>query len=356
MDIQTELGGILQEFANNTVTPPGPAAVTPEPVTPEPTSTEPPLVLPVTTEPVATAPAITPLPATVDNKIDDWDSEATLDAPATPEPSVTFDFGEMGKALGAENIKTKEDLVSYVSKVKSDAESVKSGMSDLPQDLSKAIELAKQGGDYLGYLKVSSVDYTKLDPVDVYEEYVIDRATDANGNVDYDKVNTFLDSIQDFDKELRGKEILRNLQSQQQLAVRQLEDQAVKRKDEAIKSVQTVLSTLEDVNGFKLKPTHKQELFDWIVSGKMMKEAFFSENTGEYDFSKVVKAAALLKYGEKMDAYRKQQIRNGVKRELLDDLQNPEIVKPSEAAGAVPKIGYDLGDYLGELKEKQLRK
>ena len=354
MDLQSELGGILQEFSKNSISQPtAPEEGTPAPVvTPEVPATlmtppEPTAVTP--TEPVVPEP-VAPI---VDSVIDDWDADAKpTESVATPTPTAVFDFSEMGKALGTEDIKTKEDLISFVSKVKSEAESAKSGLSDLPQELTKAIELAKTGGDYLSYLKVSSVDYGKLDPVDVYEEYVIDRSTDENGNVDYDKVNTFLDSIQDFDKELRGKEIIKNLQSQQLHAVKQLEDQASKRKEQAISSVQTVLSTLDDVNGFKLKPTHKQELFDWIVSGKMMKEAFFSDKTGEYDFSKVVKAAALLKYGEKMDAYRKQQIRNSVKRELLDDLQNPQVEKPTIAAGAEPKRGYDLGDFVDELKNK----
>lgn len=353
MDLQQELGGILEQFSKNSVTQPepvaepAPAAAVTEPVV-EPTVMPTPTLAP-STEPVA---AVTPTEPVVDSKIDDWDADVQPEPVATPPPTSTFDFSEMGKALGTEEIKTKEDLVSYISKVKSEAESAKSGLSDLPQELTRAVELAKQGGDYLSYLKVAAVDYGKLDPVDVYEEYVIDRSTDPNGNVDFDKVNNFLDSIQDFDKELRGKEIIKNLQAQQIHAVKQLEDQAQKRKDQAISSVQTVLSTLEDVNGFKLKPTHKQELFDWIVSGKMMKEAFFSEKTGEYDFSKVVKAAALLKYGEKMDAYRRQQIKNSVKRELLDDLQNPLIDKPTIAAGAEPKRGYDLGDFVDELKNR----
>lgn len=354
MDLNEELGGILEQFSKNSVSQPEPA-VEPVPATavteptPVPTLMTQPAVEP-STEPVAAA---TPTEPVVDNKIDDWDADVTPEPVTTSTPTAAFDFSEMGKALGTEEIKTKEDLISYVSKVKSEAESAKSGLSDLPQELTQAIELAKQGGDYLSYLKVSAIDYGKLDPVDVYEEYVIDRSTDQNGNVDFDKVNTFLDSIQDFDKELRGKEIIKNLQAQQLNAVKQLESQAQARKEKAISSVQSVLSTLDDVNGFKLKSTHKQELFDWIVSGKMMKEAFFSEQTGDYDFSKVVKAAALLKYGEKMDAYRRQQIRNSVKRELLDDLQNPQIDKPTIAAGAEPKKGYDLGDFLDDLKNKQ---
>lgn len=359
-DLQTDYGNLLAEFAKNSLNPNQTPDATAPVVVPD--SSVPPVVAPPVTPtapdnvadpttPVATTPVT---PAVDGSIIDDWDASAPsgVAQPAVVPATPIFDFSEVGKALGAESIKSKEDLVSFVTKVKTEAETIKTGLSDLPKELAKAIELSKQGGDYLSYLKVSSVDYGKLDPIDVYEQYVEDQSADAQGNIDYDKVNTYLDSVQDFDKELRGKEIIKSLQAQQINVVKQLEAEAVARKAQAVTSVQSVLNTITDVNGFKLKPNHKQEIFDWITSGKMMKDAFYSDS-GEYDFSKVVKAAIVLKYGEKMDEYRRQQLRNGVRRELLDELQNPSITAPAVPAGAQPKTGYDLSDFIEEVKNRK---
>lgn len=358
-DINEEYGNLLADFAKNSTNfsqsaDPAPADIVTSEVAAGTETPEVEQVMPVTTDNVsvpATPVEAAPVNAPVDAIIDDWDGPATPEVVTPQAATAVFDFSELGKAVGAD-VKTKDELVSYISKIKAESETIQTGLKDLPKELTKAIELAKQGGDYLSYLKVSSVDYGKLDPVDVYEEYVIDRSADAQGNVDFDKVNAFLDSLQEVDKELRGKEIIKNLQAQQNYQAQQIEAEATKRKQEAVTSVQSVLSTIDDVNGFKLKPSHKQEIFDWVTSGKMMKDAFYSDKTGDYDFNKVVKAAIILKYGEKMDAYRKQQARNAAKREILDELQNPEVTRPAVPAAASPKKGYDISDYLEEVKNR----
>lgn len=359
-DINTDYNAILADFAAK--------SISGEPFeTPAATGNEVPETTPVVTPP---APTEAPVVATtevkkeepkvevkVDDTFSDWDtpSEPATVAATTTAPSIPTEvFNELGKALGLDKVQGKEDVVAAISALKTEAERVKAEKSQIHPELQKAIELSQKGGDFYEYLKVTSADYSKADPVTLYEDYVIEQFADANGQVDQDKVNNYLDNLGDEEKELRGRELQRRLVNDQARRVAEIENEAIVRKQKNDSELRTALGGLTEVDGFKVDDAHRRDLFDW-VNGKMMKDLFYGPD-GNLDPQKVARVAFRNKYHEKLDSYYKSKIRNSTKREILAEVTNAQITSPAISANPTPTKGYGINDYITSLEQKLMNK
>lgn len=321
---------------------PTPPAVTP---TPSPSN-----VTPATVEPSAPAaePTIPPVSTDIDGPADNWDVDAPAVTPAvTPAPAavptltVTPDFSNLAKVLGKETIKSSDELVSAVNEIKAKADLV----SQLPEQLQKAIEIANLNGNYLEYLGVSVIDWGKEDPVTLYENYVINQFTDSQGQVDYERVDKLLEKIDDDEKELRGRDLQRQYMTYQAQEKQRAEQQARITRQNFEQDVKRTVDNLSDVAGFKLSPTHKAELYSYIISGEDQKNK---------DVSQRVMNAFVTKYFSKIDSFRKTQIRNATKKEILEQATIPQLNTPADGVTPVePAKPYGLSDYLKELEQKK---
>ncbi len=296
----------------------------------------------------------------VSTSFDDWDTPAT-EAPVTPT-ATTSELSEgvlieLAKVLGIEKPKGKDEVVNAISSLKLEAEKAKG--VEKPQirpELQKAIELDQKGGDFYEYLKVTSVDYSKADPTQLYEDYVIDSLADKDGNVDVDKVNEYLDNIPELEKELRGKDLQKRLVAEQARKVAEIEAQASYLREQNDAKLRAALGSLAEIDGFKVDDSHRKETFEWITSGKMMKDLFYGAD-GNLDPIKAAKVAFRNRYYEKLDAYHKNKIRNATKREILAETTNAQITSPSIPANPGPtKNGYDINDYIKSLEQNMFNK
>jgi hypothetical protein len=356
-DIQSDLSAILADFAKSSISGEQAPAVAPEtPVVTQAVETpqlEAPKVEPaVETAKPAEVVATTPNIPDEQSVFSDWDSAPATQVAATQASQPVEIFSELGKVLGLEKVESKEALVKALENYKLEVEKAKSGIdkAQIRPELLKAIELDQKGGDYKEFLGLSTVDYAKADPVELYEDYVIDRMADANGTVDTDKVNDFLDGLSDTDKKLRGLELQRQLINEQQRRVSEIELDATRKREESDTKLRSALGGLSEVDGFKVDDKHRREVFDWVSSGKIMRDLFYGSD-GNLDPAKVAKIAFRNLYHERLDAYQKSKIRNTVKRELINDISNPQITSPAKPVNPTPKTGYDISDYITALEQ-----
>jgi hypothetical protein len=310
------------------------------------------------------APTEAPVPAVVaptaevktevkeEGPFSDWDSPSEPTQAVTPTAGTlpTEVFSELGKALGLDKVQGKEDVVAAISALRAEAEKVKADKTQIHPELQKAIELNQKGGDFYEYLKVTSADYSKANPVTLYEDYVIEQFADATGLVDEDKVNNYLDSLPDEEKELRGRELQRKLVHEQARRVAEIENDANMRKQKHDAELKAALGGLTEVDGFKVDDSHRRDLFDW-VTGKMMKDLFYGAD-GSLDPQKVARVAFRNKYHDKLDSYYKSKIRNTTKREILAEVTNAQITSPAISANPSPAKGYGINEYINSLEQK----
>lgn len=300
--------------------------------------------------PAATAPTPTQAPvAQVDLNavVDEWDTPVTASATPEPQPATTPvpttvlpDFSEIAKVLNLGEGKSKDEVIRAAQELKQKAESI----GTLPEDLAKAVEIANIGGNYLEYLNVTSVDWAKEDPIVLYENYIIDRFSDEQGNVNTDKVDSLLDKMDENEKELRGRELQSQYIMLQKQQKQNIESQAMQKKAQFEQSVKSALDAFDNVAGFKLSPSHKAELYKEIVSGNDLRHN---------DLKSRVEMAALRKYWSKMDEYRKTQIKNATLRQTLEEATFPKLNSSSSPAAPTNASNkYGIDDYVKELEQR----
>ena len=88
----------------------------------------------------------------LDSEIDSWDTDPT---PVEPDTSKVV-LEQLG--LQSDNIDTAKDYIESLKNKVNELEKENS-FKDEPPELEKAIAIAKQGGDYLDYLGVSTINY-----------------------------------------------------------------------------------------------------------------------------------------------------------------------------------------------------
>lgn len=296
------------------------------------------------------------VPLVTDSKedSDEWDIEVP-DGTVIEDTKVSKDDFSFLKDVAGKEFSKKEDVATYIKSLKEENESLKSSSNDidkfaasLPKDLSDAIRLYKDNGDYLSYLKVSEVNYDVLSDQEIIEFTQRDLFNEgAEGDQEFQE---YIESKKPVEIKLEAKKIRNELKHQQQLALNKIENDAKFRKAENEKSLRAALDSKSEVRGFKLNEKHKKALYDSIVTGEIQKDLFIGDN-GKVDFGKVVDVYFSYKYADKIDSFYKSKIQNTTKRQMLDDLSNTDLSSKGQLTG-IPESKNAFDKYFEKLKKK----
>lgn len=277
-----------------------------------------------------------------EDTFDDWSPEETT--PAKEE--VAYDYTELGKALGFEDVKSKDDLVKKTSEITSKMRELEAKadapFSGVPDALKEAVEIAKQGGDYESLLRLKQVDYTKFDPIDVFQNSVLRHFTSPDGTTNQEKVDEFLDKYTDDQMAWEGNKLIQQYQQAQEAKMSEIKDQAAQRKEANDKRLREVLDKTEEIKGFQLKPDIKARLYNDISSGRLMQKMFYNDK-GDFDYKKIVENAFKAEYFDSITNYLSKKSKNEGKKEIINDLTNADIKKPAaiEKPDVTPKAAHE---------------
>lgn len=225
-----------------------------------------------------------------------------------------------------------------------------------PEDLKKALEVWEKGGDYLEVLKINSVDYSKIDPVQIYESYI-----QSNSNSP-EEATTFLDSKTEIEKRIEGRKLQQQYiahQKQQEMELVQRAEAAKQAKIEAKKKadekLQATLEKVDKIAGLTLKPHHKSDIYDAFSTGRAQKELFYDPKTGDYDYGSMIETYFLKKNLPKIMDHLKKVTETSTKREVIQGLTNAQITKPTEKAEPTQEK-KSVYDYALEQVKPKVRK
>ncbi len=282
-------------------------------------------------------------------EIEDWDtSDSDTDTVSTDD--IKTDYSKLANELGITG-GNENDIINGIKQLKDAGKEATDVMANVPDSLVKAIEISKQGGDYMDYLGVSSVDYSNIDGSQLYETQLAGIFTSEDGTFDREGYDEYLDTLPDKEIEIRGMQLKRGLINEQKVEQARITQEADTRKVEAERELKQAIDGTEKIRDFVLTPTHKRDMYKAIASGDVISELFYNE-TGKMDYNKVIKIYFDHKYGAKADEYLKQRITTATKKTFLKDLSNSNIENNSETLTETTvkksKSGLDL--YIAELK------
>ncbi len=297
-------------------------------------------------EPVAQAAPVPPIdpakelstePAPVVEEIPEaWDKELT----PPKVDSKPFTIESLGSALKLSDVKTTEDVVAKFTGLETKVKELEAArdtvLEDLPDDLKEVVKVAKSKGDWKAYLGTTVVDYSKVDPVKLFENSIEQQARfrKPDGTIDFDAVDEALAAVPLVVREAQGETLKQQLMNNQTARRNQLYQETQRRQFEynskladATKNIGTLLS--KDKVGITLEPKHSDFLYEGIRSGKLVEKHLGKIDVSGIAPDKLAKTLALAEWGESIAKHNRDQGIVQGKKQLLTQSQNVQLRTPA---------------------------
>lgn len=289
----------------------------------------------------------------LDGEEDSWDSFIDEEVETGDVAKPTPEFLEISKSLGLEEpLKTKEELVKYVSELqqKIAKPAAEQDTSVLPPTLAEAIDIAQKNGDYLTYLEIGSRDYSKEDPIELFEEEITQYFVEKDGSFKEQEYLDYLDGISDVDKAMRGKQLqneLISIQSQQKQVIAQ---QAEQKRQASLRQLESAMSKFDGIGNSKATPKVKSALLNELSTGKFLDVLGVKPN-GQHNWDKVIETYFKARYFDAIQKYNSREVTAKTTRQIIDGVTNSSVNRPASPQNATEqkvKTGIDL--YLDSIK------
>lgn len=272
--------------------------------------------------------------------------------PKTQEAKPSFDWSEVGKAVNLPDIKGQEDLVKYIGDLKKNVEDLKGKTisEDVPKALVEAIEIARQGGDYLSYLDIADVDYSAENPVTLFEEEVAELFYNQDGSFREEEYHEYIDSLTPTDKLMRGRQLQREMIMVQEQQKSQIKAKAAAEKAENLRKLESALNGFNKVDSFDVTPKVKKQLFNELATGEFLSQLGISEN-GNHNWEKLLNTYFKARYFDTIQKFNTEKGITARKRAELNELSNSTVAKTSKIENPVntgKRTGFDL--YMEQIK------
>jgi hypothetical protein len=275
---------------------------------------------------------------------EDWDEGDEPEVPETPL-SETPIFEAVKDVVG-DDISSVDELKEFIVNLKDENSTLKeqaneNPLENIPESLREAVELAKDGrADYLELLKITSVDYTKLDPAtlaenDIKQYFYNDGKFDEDGFIDY------IDNVSEKDLEIRGRQRINQLVQEQALKKEAFMQNLAK--DRAIKNeaIEKAVNRLDNVAKFKIKDSQRTQLAKQMVNDNYKNILEPRKANGEIDYDEVAKTIFIRQNFDKMINVMKTQTRNALKGEVIKEIGNQTVGSPSDKSVHSPEVATD---------------
>jgi hypothetical protein len=299
-----------------------------------------------------------------------WD-DSTEEEPIKPT-TTEIDFSHLGSALELGEVKTQEEFIAKTSELKSKLKKLEDdAYSGLDDEFKEVIKATKSGVNWRDTVAELLVDYSKLDPVQLYEDEFLRDAVrnpkyQTEGRYDEGKALAALDLIPDAFREQMGKQLQNNFTHNQRLKQQELRQKAEAKAALAEKALAQAANNLSellplDTYGIKFEQKHSAEIYQGITSSKLTKKHLGMSyqdliNSGA-DMKAVVRSITLAEKGEKMIKFKADNSKNQAKAEILKKTQNVQLntsgqrVSPEEPEKQVVGTAEKLKAHLASQKK-----
>lgn len=272
----------------------------------------------------------------VETKSNDDDSEDVswddyVDAKNVEEETKSpINWLEVGKALNiSDEVKSQEDVAKYVSTLKSTIDELKAKPTlddTIPVELREALEIAKSNGDYLSYLDVASVDYSQIDPIEIFEDEAAELFYNQDGTFRQVEYDDYLDGLSETDKLLRGKQIQRELVAIQNEQKHQIKQRAAYQKADSLKKLERTLDNFEKVGDYKVTPKVKKQMYTELASGDFTKLLGINDS-GNHNWEVLLGNYFKARYFDAIDNYNRKGAKTETLRSVTKDLTNSTVTR-----------------------------
>lgn len=269
-----------------------------------------------------------------------WDTQETT----TTTSLVTFDYNKLGSALELGEIKDENELVAKVSELRNRAKQLEDNqLSGIPDEFKDVLKVTKAGEDWKKYLAENIVDYSKVDPLKLYEDQFFEQAIrlqkfrNPDGSVNQDAIFDALDAIPEVSRLIEGGRIQQTLMINQQARRTQIVQQAQERLGKADKDLANSAKSLNELlpfesYGIKFEQKHSNQIYEGITNSKLTKKhlgiSYEDLVRSGADMKQIARTIATAEYVEPMLKFKSKNSEVQAKKELLSKVQNVQLTSP----------------------------
>ena len=259
------------------------------------------------------------------------------------EVPVTDDFVAKYKNefsdLGLEGVNTSQDFVEKFKSLKQELEETKESTKTVFANdmIREANEIMKQGGDWLSYLGLSTLDYDSVPDVDLLS---YELKSDFDTKEDLDEYIASLDETQ---IRLNAKRIRKDLKLQQDTQKQQVALQAQEHQRVYDENLRKAINGIDKVDRVKVKDQDRASIQKMLTTYNDKAKAtefqikHFLKPNGEPDFPKMVQSAYKLEMFDKVLEYATRSAKNSGKAAVIQNLSNVERPKATNIAETTPR-------------------
>lgn len=285
-------------------------------------------------------------PVEVEQPASSWDED---EAPAADSKSLNF--VKLGQALELDEV-DEDKAVAKVAELKTKLKELEGNpLAGIPEDFKEVLEVAKKTGDWKKVASEMLNDFSKVHPLDIYDEYIYSEAAkypqfrNQDGSLNEKAVQEYIESRPEVERMMEGSKIQRQLIQQQEFKKQQLLKSAQEREENASKDLKKAAASLNDIlpvqnYGIKFESKHSNEIAQGITNSSLTKkylgvsyETLVREGA---DMKEVAATVAMRHYGDKMLKHKSTNAQTSVKRELLNKIQSPSLKSPGIALKTDP--------------------
>jgi hypothetical protein len=201
----------------------------------------------------------------------------------------------------------------------------------------EANEIMKQGGDWLSYLGLSTLDYDSVPDVDLLS-YELKSDFDTKEELD-----EYIASLDETQIRLNAKRIRKDLKLQQDTQKQQVALQAQEHQRVYDESLRKAINGIDKVDRVKVKDQDRASIQKMLTTYNDKAKAtefqikHFLKPNGEPDFPKMVQSAYKLEMFDKVLEYATRSAKNSGKAAVIQNLSNVERPKATNIAETTPR-------------------
>jgi hypothetical protein len=241
--------------------------------------------------------------------------------------------------LGLEGVNNSQDFVEKFKSLKQELEETKeSAKTVFASDMIReANEIMKQGGDWLSYLGLSTLDYDSVPDVDLLS-YELKSDFDTKEELD-----EYIASLDETQIRLNAKRIRKDLKLQQEVQKQQVALQAQEHQRVYDDNLRKAINSIEKVDRVKVKDQDRASIQKMLTTYNDKAKAtefqikHFLKPNGEPDFQKMVQSAYKLEMFDKVLEYATRSAKNSGKAAVIQNLSNVERPKATNIAETTPR-------------------
>jgi len=241
--------------------------------------------------------------------------------------------------LGLEGVNTSQDFVEKFKSLKQELEETKESTKTVFANdmIREANEIMKQGGDWLSYLGLSTLDYDSVPDVELLS-YELKSDFDTKEELD-----EYIASLDETQIRLNAKRIRKDLKLQQDTQKQQIALQAQEHQRVYDENLRKAINGIDKVDRVKVKDQDRASIQKMLTTYNDKAKAtefqikHFLKPNGEPDFQKMVQSAYKLEMFDKVLEYATRSAKNSGKAAVIQNLSNVERPKATNIAETTPR-------------------